>query len=129
MRNIYLYGPPASGKSTIGIRLAERSGLAFVDLDEVIQTSAGWSIPQIFEREGEAGFRQREREALQRVTAASNQVIALGGGALLSIENRRLCEQSGLVFCLQATYPTLLQRLGFDDNQRPPFGSGHHRSA
>ncbi len=119
VRNIYLYGPPASGKSTIGSRLAERSGLAFVDLDEVIQTSAGLSIPLVFEREGEAGFRQREREALRRVAAASNQVIALGGGALLSIENRKLCEQSGMIFCLQAAYPTLLQRLGFDDNQRP----------
>lgn len=117
--NVYLYGPPASGKSTIGVRLAERTGLAFVDLDEVIEQTAAQSIPQIFEREGEQGFRKREREALQRVAAASNQVVALGGGALLDLSNRKLCEQSGRVFCLQASYPTLLQRLGFDENQRP----------
>jgi len=117
--NIYLYGPPASGKTTIGVRLAERTGLAFVDLDEVIEQTASLSIPQIFEQEGEQGFRKREREALQRVAAASNQVVALGGGALLDLRNRKLCEQSGKVFCLKASYPTLLQRLGFDENQRP----------
>ncbi|PWH14868.1 MAG: 3-dehydroquinate synthase [Anaerolineae bacterium] len=117
--NIYLYGPPASGKSTIGVRLAERTGLAFVDLDEIIERTAQQSIPQIFEQEGERGFRQREREALRRVAAASNQVVALGGGALLDLSNRKLCEQSGTVFCLQASYGTLLQRLGFDQNQRP----------
>lgn len=119
VNNIYLYGPPASGKSTVGVRLAERTGLAFVDLDEVIQITAAQSIPQIFDVEGEAGFRRRESEALQKVAAASNQVVALGGGALLSTGNRELCEQSGIVFCLQATYPTLIQRLGFDENQRP----------
>lgn len=117
--NIYLYGPPASGKSTVGVRLAERTGLAFVDLDEVIEQTAARSIPQIFEQEGEQGFRKRERETLQRVAAASNQVVALGGGALLDLSNRKLCEQSGKVFCLQASYPTLLQRLGLDENQRP----------
>ncbi|MCX8062685.1 MAG: 3-dehydroquinate synthase [Anaerolineales bacterium] len=119
MMNLYIYGPPASGKSTVGVRLAERTGLAFVDLDEVIQVTAAQSIPQIFELEGEAGFRRREREALQRIAAASNQVVALGGGALLNLENRKLCEHSGMVFCLQATYSTLIQRLGLDENQRP----------
>ncbi len=119
MMNIYLYGPPASGKSTIGAHLAERTGLAFVDLDELIESSAGMSIPEIFEAEGEQGFRQREKQALQRVAAASNQVVALGGGALLDLSNRKLCEGSGMVLCLQAAYPTLLQRLCFDANQRP----------
>ncbi|MCS6906442.1 MAG: 3-dehydroquinate synthase [Anaerolineales bacterium] len=117
--NIYLYGPPASGKSTVGARLAERTGLAFVDLDELIERSAGQSIPQIFEREGEQGFRKREREALRRVAAATNQVVALGGGALLDFRNRKLCEQSGKVFCLRASYPALMRRLSLDRNQRP----------
>ncbi|GAB4476245.1 MAG: hypothetical protein Kow0088_13900 [Anaerolineales bacterium] len=119
VRNIFLYGPPASGKTTIGMRLAERTGLAFVDLDELIERDADRSIPQIFEQEGEQGFRKREREALQRVAAAVNQVVALGGGALLDVSNRKLCEQNGRVFCLHASYPTLLHRLGYDDNQRP----------
>ncbi len=119
MGNIYLYGPPASGKSTIGNHLAERTGLAFVDLDELIERTAAQSIPQIFELEGEQGFRKLEREALQRVAPSSNQVVALGGGALLDVGNRKLCEASGQVICLQASYPTLLQRLGLDENQRP----------
>ena len=78
---IWLVGLMGAGKSTVGRLLAERLGRAFVDLDDEIAREAGRSIPEIFEAEGEAGFRRREREALERAGRTSH-VVALGGGAI-----------------------------------------------
>ncbi len=117
--NLYLYGPPASGKSTVGRFLAQHTGFGYVDLDTLIETIAGKSIPEIFEREGETGFRRIEKAALERVTRVTNQIVALGGGALLDEENRRSVENSGMIFCLQAEMKTLKKRLSRDETQRP----------
>ena len=67
--NLILVGPMGSGKSSIGRRLADRLGLSFVDADREIESATGAGIPLIFELEGEAGFRERERETLQREQA------------------------------------------------------------
>lgn len=117
--NLYLYGPPGSGKSTVGRYVAQHSGFGYVDLDVLIETMAGKSIPEIFENEGEAGFRRLEKSALEKVTCCHNQVVALGGGALLDNDNRRAVENSGIVFCLQAETQTLIRRLNSDETQRP----------
>jgi 3-dehydroquinate synthase len=117
--HIFLYGPPGSGKSTLGRLLAERLALPFVDLDEQIVAIARASIPEIFAAQGEAGFRQLESAQLAAVAASQPAVIALGGGALLDEENRRLAEERGQVVCLLADHQVLLQRLQTEANVRP----------
>jgi len=82
--HLYLYGPPGSGKSTIGQILARRLDLPFIDLDAFIECTAKQRIPDIFACEGEGGFRMREAAALDQVAHGPSAIIALGGGALLS---------------------------------------------
>ena len=115
----FIYGPPGSGKTTIGKKLAESLELPFSDLDEVIEKQAGMAIPEIFLQEGEAGFRKRERAALSEVLTHGYGVVALGGGALLNAENRSLVEKNGKVVCLRASFETLLFRLQAAQTIRP----------
>jgi len=115
----FIYGPPGSGKSSLGRRLAESLKLPFYDLDEIIEQQAGISIPEIFAAEGESGFRQRERAALESVLASDEGVVALGGGALLSQENRALVEAAGPVLRLSAGFETLLSRAQASAVERP----------
>ncbi len=120
MKNlIFLYGPPGSGKSESGLRLASTLDLPFVDLDDEITAQAGQSIPDIFVQEGEAGFRARERAALEKFLALDAGVIALGGGALLDPANRAAAEAQGRVICLQAASDALLTRLKSKEGTRP----------
>jgi 3-dehydroquinate synthase len=93
--------------------------MACVDLDERIASRADLDIPEIFEREGEAGFRAREAAALQEALKEPQGVIALGGGALLDPVNRELAEQQGTVICLMAELTTLQERLGSAISGRP----------
>ena len=127
---IFLYGAPASGKSTLGKALAERLGAGFVDLDERIVAEAGMSIPEIFKTRGEAAFRDIESKALKEVVSGiipklptSNStlaVVSLGGGTLLRDENRALCEESGTVFCIDTpSDEELARRIGAAPGSRP----------
>lgn len=116
---IMIYGPPASGKSSLGSRLAESLRLPFYDLDELIESQAGLSIPQIFAVEGETGFRRRESAALADVLDFEHGVIALGGGALLHPENRLRAEAAGQVLCLSAPFEAIVARLEAGQGQRP----------
>ena len=111
---LFLYGPPASGKSTWAKRIAAATGWTLVDLDAEIVKAAGRSIPELFSAEGERGFRTIEKECLRKVCAgcaAAPQVVALGGGALLDDECRRLAEASGRVVVLDCDLETLKSRL------------------
>ena len=78
--NLYLVGMMGSGKSTVGPLLAEALGYRFLDADAVISQAAGCSIPEIFERDGEAGFRSLERQVLQQLSQWHSLVVATGGG-------------------------------------------------
>ena len=113
LRTLYLYGPPASGKSTWGRLIAQATGLDFVDLDAEIVRRAGRTIPEIFAADGERTFRRLERETLGAVVAAASspRVVALGGGALLDPESRRLAESTGRVVVLSCPEETLFSRL------------------
>ena len=122
---IFLYGPSGSGKSAAGRRLAAGLNRTFIDLDEQIEIAAGRTIPEIFAEETEAGFRARERAALQAAVADAPGVISLGGGALLDPENQGLAERSGQVVCLTAPLGTLVARLSADEtNARPLLDGG-----
>ncbi len=117
--HIFLYGPPGSGKSTLGRGLADTLGLPFVDLDERIVKTARQTIPEIFVSVGEPGFRIRETQALQAVCAAPSAVVALGAGALLADANRTCAEASGRVVCLRASAATLAFRTASQPGSRP----------
>ncbi|TKR30876.1 shikimate kinase [Luteimonas gilva] len=109
--NLVLIGPMGAGKSSIGKRLAERFGLAFVDADREVETQTGVSIATIFDCEGEAGFRERERSVLAKLLDGRDQLIATGGGAVLDAESRALMRRHGFVVHLHVDVDGQLQRL------------------
>jgi len=120
MRSIFLYGPPGSGKSTLGKVLAERLGLPFQDLDRVIERNAGRSVRRIFAESGEAAFRALERKALEEVSGEhAPQVVALGGGALLDPACRACAEACGDVLLLACPPETLRARVARAPGVRP----------
>ncbi|MCB1984536.1 MAG: 3-dehydroquinate synthase [Burkholderiales bacterium] len=115
--NIILVGMMGAGKTTIGKALASYTGKLFLDCDHEIQERTGVKIPVIFEIEGEAGFRKRESLALQDLVRNNNIVLATGGGAVLSQENRRLLKQNGIVVYLRASVNDLYRRTRHDKNR------------
>src|ERR1700737_1909406 len=95
-RNIFLVGPMGSGKSAVGRHLARMFRLTFYDSDADIEAKTGVDISFIFEKEGEAGFRIREKESIERLTRLESIVLATGGGAVIDADNRRgLAERGG----------------------------------
>jgi shikimate kinase len=109
-RNIFLVGPMGSGKSAVGRALARLFHLAFHDSDADIEAKTGVDIAFIFEKEGEAGFRLREREAIERLTRLDGVVLATGGGAILHPDNRRALAERGAVVYLQTSVAQQLER-------------------
>ncbi len=102
-RNIFLIGPMGSGKSAVGKLLARQLGAPFYDSDAEIEVRTGVDIPYIFEKEGEAGFREREREVIAILTAMEPVVVSTGGGAILLAENRAQLSQRGVVVYLETS--------------------------
>ena len=109
--NIYLYGAPGSGKSTYARHLAAEKEMPLVDLDAEIVRTDGRSIADIFAQDGEAAFRALEKSVLERVSKASGQIVALGGGALLDPECRRIAESTGRVVFIECPENVLLERV------------------
>lgn len=116
MKTLYLYGPPASGKSTLAKSLAKEFGRMYIDLDEEIVRRAGCSIPEIFESGGEAEFRRLESETLRSVSAP---IVALGGGTLLDPTNRAFAEENGFVAVLDVDDDTVAERIAAGGRSRP----------
>jgi len=121
--NLIFVGPMGAGKTSIGKRLAQQMHLDFVDADHRLEQITGAPVPLIFECEGEAGFRARESALIAELCAGSGQLIATGGGAVLSAENRRCLRERGYVVYLQVGIPQQLQRLA-RDRSRPLLASG-----
>jgi shikimate kinase len=111
-RNIYLIGPMGTGKTAVGKQLGRLLGAPFLDSDAEIEKHAGVDIPYIFEREGEAGFRQRERDVLAELCHRDGIVLATGGGAVLAAPNRELLRETGVVVYLETSLAQQLQRVG-----------------
>jgi shikimate kinase len=108
--SIFLIGPMGSGKSAVGKALAKLRGLDFIDSDVEIERRTGVDIPFIFEKEGEAGFRQREREVIEDLTTWPGIVLATGGGAILLPENREWLASRGTVVYLEASVAQQVER-------------------
>jgi shikimate kinase/3-dehydroquinate synthase len=118
---IFLYGPPGSGKSTIGQALAEALSLPFWDLEEEIENHAGMPTAEIFAIEGEDGYHSRERRMLELLIGKVNGVVALGGSSLLDPDNRQQVTSAGSVVCLNAPVEKLIERLRTQVSKRLPL--------
>ena len=121
---LVVVGLPGSGKTAIGRRVATRHGATFVDLDEEIERAAGLRVPEIFEAEGEAGFRKRERAVIEALGAPEadpklTRVIAPGGGAIVDPRNRWRLLRGRRTVWLDVRHEVLAQRLRRSPNVRP----------
>ncbi len=110
--NIALTGFMAAGKTVVGRRLAQVLGWSFLDLDAVIEAGEGLAVREIFASRGEPYFRGREKAALGQVLNGAEQVIALGGGAVVDGDNLRLLKERSLLIWLKVSPRTVLNRTG-----------------
>ena len=110
-RNVFLIGPMGSGKTAVGRALARLLDAPFYDSDAEIERRTGVDISFIFEKEGEAGFRQREREIIDALTQIEPVVLATGGGAVLLPENRQCLATRGAVVYLEASVEQQVHRV------------------
>jgi shikimate kinase len=115
--NIYLVGLMGAGKTSVGRLLARRLGKSFYDCDHEIERATGVKVAVIFEIEGEAGFRARESRMLADLVRCKEAVLATGGGAVLSSENRALLSANGIVVYLRAMPLDLWKRTRHDKHR------------
>lgn len=119
---VYLTGFMGAGKTAVGERLGVRLGLPFVDLDAEIEQRAGASVSEIFEHSGEAGFRSLEQRTLAELAAASEGVIAVGGGTVTLEESAELMRSTGVTAWLNTPFATIVERIGaLGKRDRPLF--------
>ena len=114
-QNIVLIGMMGAGKTALGLELARRLHVPFTDSDVEIETAAAMSISEIFARDGEAFFRDREAQVIARILKDTPRVISTGGGAWIQPQNRTLIRAAGIAVWLDATLETLWARV----RQRP----------
>lgn len=115
--NIFLIGPMGSGKTAVGRHLARALDARFEDSDAEVERRTGVDISFIFEKEGEAGFREREREAIDALTQIEPIVLATGGGAILLPDNRRCLATRGCVVYLQTSVAQQVSRVRRSKNR------------
>lgn len=109
-RSIVLVGMMGAGKSSIGRRLAARLGIPFIDADTEIESAAGMTIPEIFDKHGEPYFRAGEARVIARLLDNGPQVLATGGGSLMDAQTRALIGEKGVSIWLKADIDVLLKR-------------------
>jgi len=110
-RTLVMVGMMGAGKSSVGRRLAARLGLPFVDADSEIEAAANATITEIFERHGEAYFRDGERRVIQRLLEGAPKVLATGGGAFIQPETRAAIAAHGISIWLVADRDLILSRV------------------
>ena len=117
--NIALIGYMGTGKTIIGQALAEKLNLNLIEMDWFIEQEAGMSIPDIFTKEGEIGFREREIAATKKIAEEKSCVIACGGGIILNKINIDRLKESSVIIYLTASPKTILKRVSGEAGQRP----------
>ena len=126
-RTVALVGLMGAGKSSIGRRLAQRLKVPFIDADAEIEAAAGATIEEIFERHGEAAFREGERRVIARLLEGPVQVLATGGGAFMDPATRALMRERAITVWLRADLELLLSRVTRRNN-RPLLKGGDPRA-
>lgn len=109
MKNIYLTGFMATGKTTVGEILSSRLGREFVEMDAVIEKAQGCKITDIFKNQGEARFRQLESELLLKLSKRDGLIISCGGGLICNEQNLQILKK-GLIFCLESSAEAIYER-------------------
>lgn len=117
VKNIVLVGFMGTGKSTIARKLADRLGWNIIDTDQLVEKAEALSISEIFKSNGENYFRKVESKVIHEVMQRKKQVIATGGGAVLSDENRDIMLNNGLVVALKSDVKTIIERVSRDRNR------------
>ncbi len=117
-KNIYLAGMIGSGKTTVGMALARRTGRPFLDLDRELKKDSGWDVHGVVEREGWLGFRQREYEIVKRFATLREAVVGLGGGTVRYAWNRDVLAGTGPIVLLTAELSVLADRVRAVDRPR-----------
>ena len=124
--NIVLCGFMATGKTSVGKRLAEILGLEFVDMDASIEAEENASIPQIFAERGEPAFRELESRMVKRIMGRTGMVVSTGGGTVVNPRNMADLKSCGFVVALTADIPSILRRAGSGEG-RPMLQAGGGR--
>ena len=114
---IFIVGPAASGKTTIGKKLAKFLKVDFFDTDEKIEEKSGVNISWIFDVEGEEGFRKREKQILSDTKNLESCVISTGGGIVLDKKNRKFISSTGIVVYLSVSLKTQIKRTLLDKSR------------
>lgn len=122
--NIVLVGFMGTGKTSVGHCLADRLGMSFLDMDDVIEERQGKPISRIFAEDGEARFRELERALVRELAARTGLVVATGGGIVLNAANVQDFSRTGLVVCLAATPQAILERVS-RETHRPLLTEGN----
>lgn len=118
-KNIVLIGFMGTGKSSIGIKLAEKLNMKFVDMDREIEKLTGMTVSELFRRHGEIRFRSEERLMAQKLSRQKNLVIATGGGVVLKEENIEVLRKNGILICLTANPEDIFERVRRKRANRP----------
>lgn len=118
-KNIYLTGFMGSGKTRVGKLLSQKLNRRFVDTDQLIQEKSGQTINEIFEKLGEAHFRQLEKETLVELSGQSRLVVSLGGGAVLDPANQEVLKNGVWIF-LDTPFEMIKERVERRDHR--PLG-------
>ncbi len=117
LKNLYLIGFMGAGKSTVAPKLAERLDMGWIDVDDRIESDAGFSIPEIFDYYGEEKFRGLEREAIRNVSKGEARVVAVGGGAPMDDKNWERMKETGLIIYLETGPQEIFNRIGTDKSR------------
>jgi shikimate kinase len=116
---LFIIGYKSSGKTTIGRKIAQKLGMDFIDLDELIEKREGKTVPELYTQNGNEEFRNMEWEALKEVVEKENIIVSTGGGAPCHCDNMNLMEKKGEVLYIELDDDTLISRLKFATKDRP----------
>lgn len=113
-KNIVLIGMTGCGKTTVGLSLSYRLKMPFIDMDAWIEKEAGISIPQIFQEEGEEGFRKRETQMAEKMSHEKGTIVSTGGGIVTREENMQYLKQNSVVVYINRSVEDIIKNLRMD---------------